>query len=402
MLEEKYKSPWKVIQISGQPTVGQLVAAAGGSAVTVGFALGSGTMAGLASLAGVTAVCLPWGAAAVAASRLMLTSAGRVMGVVAKGAINGLKVPGASKPPTFRAQWSGNVPGGSLAGLLRPQDVAAPPGITYGGIRPSGAAWITVTNGLSTTASMSTTGTADDYALIDGRRAAGVQTGNFQVVNDFIPSVRPGGSIIVELHNPTGGFAGVNLTFTFTALSPTLPDDPRAIAFENAVRAIPLLDAAAVAIYGNTVPWWPVGETMARSGQWMRRRSWSDADRRIRFEAGAGTAAEVAVLRDSVNAVPIPLRSEDFGAAEFLSQDWEAYAVPDPHALIDVTDFQFQSSIGGGAGFFFAVVPAGDLLEGGGGGGGSVPAPPAVGDFVLMSRAGMVQWVIGKEFTCQD
>lgn len=401
MLEEKYKSPWKVIQISGQPTVGQLVAAAGGSAVTVGFALGSGTMAGLASLAGVTAVCLPWGAAAVAASKLVVTSAGRVMGVVAKGAINRLRVPQSVSAPTFRTQWAGSSI--SLSSLIPPPDWPASEGLRYGGLRlGSRNPWVSITNRLSTAASLRTTGTADDYVTINGRRASGFQSVNFQHVDDTIPSVPSGESLIVELHNPSGGFGGVNLTFTFTSLSPTLPDDPRAIAIMNAERAIPLLDAAAVAIYGNTVPWWPVGETMARSGQWMRRRSWSDADRRIRFEAGAGTAAEVAVLRDSVNAVPIPLRSEDFGAAEFLSQDWEAYAVPDPHALIDVTDFQFQSSLGGGAGFFFAVVPAGDLLEGGGGGGGSVPAPPAVGDFVLMSRAGVMQWVIGKEFTCQD
>lgn len=375
------RAPWKIITITGFPTVGELATAAGTGAATVGFALGSGTLPGMAGLAGVNAVCLPWGAAAVAAARLQRSDDGRWKGVVAQGALNGLKVPQRGGTPTYTTQWNG-----AWRNLTRTS-------FSQGALN---TVVNTITNRLSTAASLRITGTADDYVTINGRRAAGFPTATYMTVDDTIPSVPAGADLILELHNPTGGFAGVNLTFTFTSLSPTVADDPRVVALENAERAIPLLDATAVAIYGNTVPWWPTGETLARGGNWMRRRSWADAERRIRFEPGPGTAAEVAVLRDESTAVPIPLRSQDFGTAEFLAQDWESYFIPDPNALIDVTDFRFASELGGGAGFYFAV--GGDSDTDSGSGSGGEDRPPGTGDFVRMARNGIAQWVNAKEY----
>lgn len=281
MLETRYKSPWRKVALNNAPTVGELYAAAGGSPVTVGFALGSGALPSGCSIGGVISFCaVPWGASAVAAARIT-RSGGRLMAQVAKSATGTLRV-------------------------LLP-----------------GEATITVS-------------------------------------------------------------------------------------LANARAAIPLLDVANLFTYGNTVPWWPAGEAYAQAGIWMRRRSWSDPSRRMRFEAGAGTTAAVAVAISSIDTIHDAQGNTDFTADEFLGDDWEAYAIGEPPA-VDVTDFRIDALSSRAEGFFFAVdelpvvvppvvPPVPPVVPPD----GVVVAPPASGDYVWMGRNGVGQWVLVREFACAD
>ena len=257
MLEEQYKSPWRMVAISPtapEPTIGSLYAAAGGKpVVTLGFALGTGERPAGVTLGGIASYCAtPWGACAIAAVRIELRGT-RLMATVAKSAVGGLRA-------------------GS---------------------------------------------------------------------GDVLPVSRV-----------------------------------------NAERAIPLLDVARVLTYGNTAPWWPAGEAYAKAGTWMRRRSWADTARRMRIEAGGGTTPAVAVTLYSTLTDPVPVRASDFGEAEFLADDWEAYAVGDPPA-IDVTDFRIGAMSSRAEGFYFAVDAvggggSGGGSGGGGGGGGDGTSPPVI------------------------
>jgi len=241
MLEARYKSPWRKVPSPRAPTVAELYALAGGTPVTLGFALGSGSAAAMTSLAGVVTACRPWGACALAVTRLSRVG-GRLHGVLAKSAVNGL------------------------------------------------------------------------------------------------PAAAPG--------------------------APVVP-----VSLRNAEAAIPALDTS-ILIYGNTVPWWPLGESYALAGVWMRRRSWEDTTRRMRFEAGAGTTRIVAVALDEARTIHNAQLNSDFTAGDFLASDWETITTNEP-PLIDVTDLRFVGRESLSEGFFFAVdavnAPPGGGGEDGGG-----------------------------------
>jgi len=237
MLESRFKAPWRVVNIEGGPSVAEVYAAAGGNPVTIGFALGSGSAAAATRLGGVTVSVLPWGACALAATRLTRDGS-RLLGVIAKSAVNGLRV------------------------------------------------------------------------------------------------ARPGEDVVP-------------------------------ISRKNAESAIPALDTTSVLLYGNTTAWWPLGEALAMAGTWMRRRSWADTSKRVRFVAGAGTTPAVFVVIDASRSSAVPVLSTDFGAGEFLATDWETWAVVDAPP-IDVSDFRFEPRVSPGEGFFFAVDAAGPGGDGGG------------------------------------
>lgn len=120
------------------------------------------------------------------------------------------------------------------------------------------------------------------------------------------------------------------------------------------------------------LPWWGATDAAARAGVWVRRAAWADPLRQIRFEAGAGTTRAVAVqaVTGQVGAAP-RVATDDFGAAEFLAEDWMILSTVDP-APIDCTDFVFDGPPGS--------VPFFVLGEGGTGAVDPQPVepPPAV------------------------
>ena len=103
------------------------------------------------------------------------------------------------------------------------------------------------------------------------------------------------------------------------------------------------------------VSWWGGADLSARAGIWVRRSSWTDADRKIRFEAGAGTSRAVAVQIVGGSSVAERVTKADFGKEEFLADDWQIDSSAEP-AKIDVTDLSFS-----GAGIYFSVGPAGPV-----------------------------------------
>lgn len=345
----------------------EVYAAAGGNPVTVGFALGSGSEPALTRLGGISVFCLPWGACAVAAARLV-PNEGRLLAVIAKGAVNGLRQPGPSEQSiNVRLEGGPNSPRGTVS---------------------SGV----VTNPFDEAATVVVTGAVDDYVTLNGRRV-GQTSGNLTTVNETM-SAAARGTIAWTLQNPSGGFAGGDLTFRFSAGG----RDVVPISVLNAEQAIPALDTEIVLLYGSTTAWWPLGEALAMAGTWMRRRSWADINKRIRFVAGAGTTPAVLVVIDASRTTAEPVLSSDFGAGEFLATDWETWAVGDAPA-VDVSDFRFEERATPGEGFFFAVDGTAD--PGGGGGPGDPPAPPTTGiDEVRMRRNGVEQWVPVQPFSC--
>jgi hypothetical protein len=124
------------------------------------------------------------------------------------------------------------------------------------------------------------------------------------------------------------------------------------------------------------LPWWGLVESAARAGSWVRRLAWTDADRAIRFEAGAGTTRAVAVQMASGLAVAERVTTAVFGVAEFLAEDWVVLSANES-PIVDVTDFIFS---GPAASVLFAVF--------GVGGGGTPGADPGSGSDGTVPQTG--------------
>lgn len=155
--------------------------------------------------------------------------------------------------------------------------------------------------------------------------------------------------------------------------------------------------SAASALSWATVglPWWGQIESAARSGQWVRRASWTDATRQLRFVHGAGTTNAVAITQAGVRVTPT-----DFGSAEFLATDWQTVLATEPPP-IDVTDLIFTGSTG--ATFFAVVGPTPDPTD--------PPNPsdppttpplPTTGQGFLYLRDGVATLVPARDITGAD
>lgn len=172
------------------------------------------------------------------------------------------------------------------------------------------------------------------------------------------------------------------------------------IAAENTTRADALLvpERAGRAWDGGIEP-------LARSGLWVRRRSWTDGTRRLRYEAGAGTVPAVAVLR-SASVETRTVLNVEFGEAEFRAVDW-VLADPLPAALEDLTaavltlTLSVRSDGGADGRGEWLLYGFGDpVLPPPGGGepppGGDEP-PPVDGTYVWGAIAGVKQWLPTRE-----
>lgn len=391
MLETRYKSPWRKVALNNAPTVGELYAAAGGSPVTVGFALGSGALPSGCSIGGVISFCaVPWGASAVAAARIT-RSGGRLMAQLAKSSVGGGAVPRGARTV---AATPGSGRSGSVTNPFQIASTATAPNLLI----------------MTGTVSNRNSGVKIDGVFYGG--LATTLAMNYQI------SVAAGAVVSWEIVGAMSRLdlrfaAGGQLSALFEWQPPTseqrLPAETTIqVSQRNAALAIPALDVSMGLIYGNTVPWWPAGEAYAQAGIWMRRRSWSDPSRRMRFEAGPGTTAAVAVAISSIDTIHDAQGNTDFTADEFLGDDWEAYAIGEPPA-VDVTDFRIDALSSRAEGFFFAVdelpvvvppvvPPVPPVVPPD----GVVVAPPASGDYVWMGRNGVGQWVLVREFACAD
>ena len=144
--------------------------------------------------------------------------------------------------------------------------------------------------------------------------------------------------------------------------------------------------------------WWDGAELLARSGLWVRRKSWTDGTRRIRYEAGAGTVRGVAVLRSSAVATRAVL-ADEFGTAEFCASDWvlaDPLLVKEDLTAAVVTLDMTTTSDGGPAGngewmLFRDHTPRPPVEPPHGG--PEFPPPPLDGVYVWASIGGVVQWV---------
>jgi hypothetical protein len=121
------------------------------------------------------------------------------------------------------------------------------------------------------------------------------------------------------------------------------------------------------------MPWFSGAWESALAGQWVRRSAWQDLSQAVRFEAGLGTTRAIAVRETGQR-----VTTEDFGAPEFLADDWELLDGNDEPSPVDVTDWVFAVSGNTGVrGSAFAVI---EQLGGGpGDGGGPTTPPPTIG-----------------------
>lgn len=215
-------------------------------------------------------------------------------------------------------------------------------------------------NPLAVPATVVVEGYVDDVLIIDGVAEALQVSGSWQSPwprNFRLERSLPvGGALTLGVRNRTPDGIPVN-SWVLRGTATFLPTPP--LDWRPAVAALSWARAG--------LPWWGQIEASARAGQWVRRAGWSDATRRIRYEAGAGTTPAVAVTQAGTRVTPA-----DFGAAEFLATDWLLVASGEP-AAVDVTDAFITGSSGS---VFFAVVGSG----GSGNGGGSGGEEPPVGD----------------------
>jgi len=400
MLTDYYKTPWRRLQTDGSPTIGEIVAASP-SARTIGFAVGTGAALGNSQVGGLTASCGAWGSAVSAVSKIEMRGS-RVWAVLARAVLDNL--PGPQGPQTIPGTPGSVIPGTPAQTRSINVPLGDQENAPRGQVR--GAA---VQNPFSVAASLFISGTADDYVTINGRRVGSVSS-NYSTINVEM-TVGAGESIQWALHNPSGGFAGGNLNFVFTipgtpdTIMPGTPDTflpaetGAEAAARNAPAAIPYLNIAMVA--GTLFPWFPTAEAFAMAGQWMRRESWTDVERRMRFERGGGTEDVVAVTLATGRVNPIPQTVSEFGLAEYLAENWTFYQTPSEDIFLDVTDIAFSALLGGGVGFHFVVEqssaepppepsPAPP----------SEPPAPQTGDFVRMMRNGVEQWAPVAPFAC--
>lgn len=145
---------------------------------------------------------------------------------------------------------------------------------------------------------------------------------------------------------------------------------------------------------GTGLPWWGSIEATARAGVWVRRVSWEDWARRVRYVAGAGTARAVAV--DQSGAVLTP---ESFGGAEWLATDWQVVGTAEPMP-VDVTDWVFAGPPDAVAWAVEGSATPGESTGPESPSDGVDGVPPSSGDYVRMSRDGVAQWVPVQMFAC--
>ena len=81
---------------------------------------------------------------------------------------------------------------------------------------------------------------------------------------------------------------------------------------------------------------WITASAWSRSGEWVRRKAWTDSQMMLRHESGPGTSRAVAVLKSSTVTTPRAVRSTEFGPAEFSALDW-VMKYP-PAGNLDLTD----------------------------------------------------------------
>ena len=163
---------------------------------------------------------------------------------------------------------------------------------------------------------------------------------NWGAISD-IYSVEPGATMVLASAWPVG----TGITFS----SPIdFPDPP--IALPDWRPAVANLSWA-----NSGLPWWGAAETAAKSGIWVRRDSWTDTSRQIRYEAGAGTTRAVAMQRTAGQISGAVVTDADFGVAEFLGDDWVVLSGTEPPA-IDVSDLLLSGTAGAS---LFAVLSSG-------------------------------------------
>jgi hypothetical protein len=127
---------------------------------------------------------------------------------------------------------------------------------------------------------------------------------------------------------------------------------------------------ADLSIIMASMPWFGGAEARARSGAWVRRASWSDPARAVRFEAGLGSTRAVAVTQAAAVVTP-----SDFTAAEFLAADWRTLDDTAAPVLVNLSSWNFTAEVG--TAFAIVADPATVVPAPGG---GTVVAPPTTGD----------------------
>jgi hypothetical protein len=158
---------------------------------------------------------------------------------------------------------------------------------------------------------------------------------------------------------------------------------------------------------------WPTAFSYALQSIWIGRRPWPDTDY-LRYETGCGLAPAVSVIRGTAS----PQTASHVTADDLAAHDWVIEGLPQEH-LIDVHDAQFAVSLstidddldsihpGNGAWAWFASAPTPQTPP------TDPPTPPPQappqipplspsGDYVLVSLAGVVQWVPIQEWSCGE
>jgi len=114
------------------------------------------------------------------------------------------------------------------------------------------------------------------------------------------------------------------------------------------------------------MPWFGGAEISAEAGIPVWRKGWAAAAKHVVYTAGAGTVRAVAV-RENGNVVT----PDDFGAGEFLAEDWIVGGIPEP---INVGTLRLPAE---GFGFVvLAPLPASSGDGDGTGGGGNTGTSP--------------------------
>ncbi len=321
--------------------------------ITVGLAY-AGLVAGFVSVGGISVAALPLASAAVAVTRLERRGS-RVWGVLCRGT-----GPVGSPPPEPQGSRTDRVAltGGTFATIT----------VGSGQVRnPFGFAAQAVFSG-------------SVRGILNVTNAAGVSVGR----------------------TPTEAFQEVqalrNLSFTVTAAAGETfgwsyqgaAGQTFTVRWEPPVQPAQIVDwrpAVSALVWAQSgLPWWGPIASGAQAGRWVRRSVW-ESGRQVRFEAGGGTTRAVAVVESGERVTTV-----DFGAAEFLAEDWEfADGLLQAPGPVDVTDLVFSGSSGAVA-FAIEGSDIGADPSAGEPGTGVLPTAPASGDFVLVSKSGQQAW----------
>jgi len=140
---------------------------------------------------------------------------------------------------------------------------------------------------------------------------------------------------------------------------------------------------------------WPNGAlAFARGGDWVRRSSWSDPLKQMRFEAGAGEAPAVFVVESST----IPRRvvtNADFGQADYEATDWLRLAISGGALDLDLTKARL-AAVGNSSTEWILFASTASTT----GPHGGTPTPPDTGTYVLVSQNGVQTWAPTSPFAC--